>query len=146
MLLELNRCQAEDEFVHNCFTDYAAYVGAGYAGKYFTCEYGDVFTEAGAGLDPQFLERFSGWLGIANDFPKDCRCKKQSSLPLSETIENYAEVSAALRGTPFEYCLDDERWYGGSRNVGPAATPTPAGLPRRGFLDRLLHQAPRSSR
>jgi hypothetical protein len=37
---------------------------------------------------------------------------------LQETITNFGEVEAALRGTPFEYCLEDERFHRSEQAAG----------------------------
>ena len=66
-----------------------------------------------------FLGQFSDWLGIGHEYRKSTTFKKQSSLPLCETIENYSEVVVALKGTEFEYCLEDEPMY-----ARPACTVT----------------------
>ena len=34
--------------------------------------------------------------------------KRVRSRPLSETIENWSEISNALRGTPYEWFLEDD--------------------------------------
>jgi len=119
LLHELAQCRAEDELVDRGFGEYARHTGYNYDGKLFTSDYADLFPATEAGLAAEFLQRFSSWLGIANDFRQECRFKKQSSMPLAETIENYQEVVCALRGTAFEYCLSDEPFYAGGRGEDP---------------------------
>ncbi len=68
-------------------------------------------TEKAGGASPSFLGKFSDWIGIGHDYRESAVCKKQSSLPLCETIDNYDEVVVALKGTEFEYCLEDEPMY-----------------------------------
>ncbi len=112
LALELNRCAAEDAFVHDCFTIYAnTYWGYNFREKYFTRDYAEIFTATENGAAPEFLERFAGWLGISNNFQNFCAFQKQSSLPLKEAIVNYREVARCLRRTPFKYCLVDEEVY-----------------------------------
>ncbi len=111
LLDELGRCRANDAVVDRWFTDYARYHGYHYDNKFFEYEYADLFCGAGAGPASDFLERISSWLEIVNDFQRESSWKKQSSLPLSETIENYVEVECALRGTSFEHYLQDEPFY-----------------------------------
>ncbi len=67
----------------------------------------------------------AAWLGIPNDFSQTTsRYRKQSALPLRETIQNYAAVERALRGTGFEYCLEDEPMYRRRTARSSKAAPT----------------------
>ena len=81
--------------------------------EWLSFDYDDMFAEMGAPIATEILDWIAGWLDVASDrFPRrDPFFRKQSALGLAETIENYAEVEQALRGTPFEYCLEDERVY-----------------------------------
>ncbi len=57
------------------------------------------------------LSQIAGWFGVDDAFTNRVALSKQSTLPLDQTIENFDEVRAALRGTRFESCLDDEPAY-----------------------------------
>lgn len=135
LLHELRLCRAEDELVDRTFGEYARYMNSNYDGKFLTAEYADLFSAADAGMSQEFLSRFSGWLGIANEFRQQCRFKKQSTMPLQETIGNFDEVACALRGTGFEHCLTDEPSYSstpsqnGEHHWKPQAVSEVAALP-----------------
>lgn len=99
----LELCRSEDRLVKRIL--------GGYAG-YMAIEYEELFPRIGAPPSGDVLGGIAGWLGIEADFPKSQpRYRKQSVLPLSEAITNYDEVVGALRGTEFEYVLDDEAAY-----------------------------------
>jgi hypothetical protein len=100
LLRELEKCAEEDEAVAHRFASYPLYLAFDYA---------DVFARGGA--SGEFLDTVASWLAIPSSFRRTPRYRKQSSLPLRETIANYDEVERALRGTRFEYCLDDEPVY-----------------------------------
>jgi hypothetical protein len=100
----LDACDVESRMVDGYFANYAGYR---------VWEYEDAFTPEGGGVSSELLRALAAELGIADSFEVQTRYGKQSYLPLEETIENYDEVAAALRGTRFEYCLDDERAYRG---------------------------------
>jgi hypothetical protein len=112
-LLEILRlCRSENKVIEDSFSEYE---------HYMTFDYDDMFAYIGAPLSPLVLERFARWIGIDNSFAETrSRYKKQSRLTLEETIENYEAVVRALRGTEFEYCLEDEGLY----LNGPAAAAT----------------------
>jgi hypothetical protein len=95
---EIVRCGAEDELIQRRFASYP---------RFRSFDYADVFPPRKP-ISPDFLTAISDWLGIANRFTTVSEYQRQASLPLEETIENYADVAAALRGTPYEYCLADE--------------------------------------
>lgn len=106
-ILEL--CRSENELVAASFAGYE---------RYLELDYEDLFHEIGAPVSEGALGKISQWLGIEPDFAeRRPEYKKQSVLPLSDTIENYDEIAAALRGTPFEYCLEDERIYRGAPSL-----------------------------
>jgi hypothetical protein len=123
LLDELSRLRANDDVVDRWFTDYARYCGYHYDDKFLECEYSDLFRSAETGPAEDFLERFADWLEIANDFQGESSWKKQSFLPLPETIENYTEVEGALRGTGFEDQLQDEPFYSARPKQVAAALP-----------------------
>jgi hypothetical protein len=101
-LEEMARWRAEDLAVAAAFDGYALYRQV---------EYADLFPEAGGRMSPGQLESLRAWFGVADAFTNRVALSKQSSLPLAETIENLTDVAAALAGTPFEYCLEDEPAY-----------------------------------
>jgi hypothetical protein len=103
LLFRLELCKSEDRLVKR--------VLGGYLG-YMAIEYEELFPRIGAPPSEEVLGQVAGWLGIEAEFPKSQpRYRKQSVLPLSEAITNYDEVAEALRGTEFEYVLDDEAPY-----------------------------------
>jgi hypothetical protein len=103
LLETLRLCRSEDKVVEDSFSDYE---------HYLTFDYDDLFAYIGAPLSPLVLERFAQWAGIDNSFAATrAEYKKLSHLTLEETIENYEAVVQALRGTEFEYCLEDEKLY-----------------------------------
>jgi hypothetical protein len=82
-------------------------------------DYEDLFREIGAPVSGEALHAISDWLGVRPDFAeRRPQYKKQSTLPLADSIANYDEIASALRGTDFAYCLDDERIY----RAAPALT------------------------
>jgi hypothetical protein len=103
LLHYIRLCQSENALVENFLASYE---------HYFTIDYQDLFPSIGAPLSSAVLEQIAAWLGIENaDFQADTDYKKQSFLPLDQAIKNYDEVARALRGTAFEYCLEDEPLY-----------------------------------
>jgi hypothetical protein len=103
LLKTMELCRADDEAVTRAFAGYRLCL---------RCDYDDLFEEIGAPMSETFLTRIADWLGLEAAFAETKpRYRKQSVLPLEETIANYEEVAEALRGTPFEYCLEDERIY-----------------------------------
>jgi len=92
----------EDAIVERAFADYT---------HYHQVEYADLFPDAGGAMASGPLEQLRQWFGVGPSFTTRAAYSKQSSLPLSETIENIDEVAAAFRGTPFEHCLEDEPAY-----------------------------------
>jgi hypothetical protein len=116
LLPQLECYDAEDRHIENHFSAYDRYV---------TYEYEDVFPDSSGSVSPHVLSDISKWLGVENDYRNEANLHKQSSLPLSETIANFAEVRATLRGTRFEYCLEDEPAY---RSPAKAAQSTEAAV------------------
>jgi len=99
---ELERCRREDAVIERAFASHR---------RLLTWDYADIFPGGGEPIAPRFLDEVSSWLHVPNLFQVDPVYRKQSSLPLEETLENYDEVAAALKGTEFEYCLADEPYY-----------------------------------
>jgi hypothetical protein len=112
MFFRLELCRNEDQLIHRML--------GGYDG-YMAIEYEELFPRIGEPPADAVLERVAGWMGIGPDFTKSQpRYRKQSVLPLEQAIVNYGEVAEALRGTEFEYVLEDEPTY---RAAAAAATP-----------------------
>ena len=114
MMSELERCYDEDVAVAKRFVDYH---------NYRSFEYADIFGPEGA--TPEFLTTAADWLGVPPEFQAAPAFKKQSSLTLEQTVQNYDEVVAALTGTKFEYCLEDEPIYRSSSEPVEAAPQNP---------------------
>jgi hypothetical protein len=102
LLSHLDYCQAESQLIEKSFCRYPGLLSH---------DYEDVFPAPTGAVAGDFLESVSKRLGIENSFKQNTRYKKQSCLSLEETIENFEEVAKALRGTRFEYCLQDEKMY-----------------------------------
>ena len=102
LLQQIRYCDAENKLIENYFASYP---------DYRSFEYEDIFAAGSETLAPSFRESLSNWLGVPDSYPAPSDYRKQSSLPLAQTIENYNEVAAALRETEFAYCLEDERMY-----------------------------------
>jgi hypothetical protein len=103
MFFRLELCQAEDRLIHRMLGGYP---------NYMAIEYEELFPRIGAPPADAVLERIAEWMGVEPDFRKSQpRYRKQSVLPLEEAITNYDEVATALRGTDFEYVLEDESTY-----------------------------------
>lgn len=101
-ILEL--CLSENARIARSFDDYEP--------LYLTFDYEELVADIGAPISSELLGRIAAWLGIPTDFSQTTpQYRKQSALPLRQTIQNYAAVKRALRGTGFEYCLEDERMY-----------------------------------
>jgi|GEM_PF-6359413 len=79
--------------------------------RYARIEYADLFPDTSGAMTPGALRALAQWFGVGDAFTNRVTLSKQSSLPLDQTIENFDEVRAALRGTPFASCLDDEPAY-----------------------------------
>ena len=80
--------------------------------RYRHFDYSDLFPEIGAPVSADVLANITEWLELETPFTRtEPRYRKQSVRGLRETIANYDEVEQALRGTPFEYCLEDESMY-----------------------------------
>ena len=99
---EMRRWQVEDELVASAFEGYAFYKQV---------EYADLFPDASGIMASAALDDLRDWFDVPPGFVNRASLSKQSALPLGETVENFAEVTATLRGTPFEFCLDDEPAY-----------------------------------
>lgn len=99
---QLNYCDAENRMIENYFGSYPHYCSA---------EYDEIFGNPSGVVSPGLLTRFADWMGLPATFKNESTYRKQSLLPLEETIENFDEVAGALRGTKYEYCLDDEMLY-----------------------------------
>jgi predicted O-methyltransferase YrrM len=115
VLRELSRCLDEDRRIEQELTP---------RDRVLTYDYTEIFSGDGSAISSEFLERFAEWRGIDNAFMRKPTYKKQSSLPLRETIENYGEIAAALREGPFAYCLEDEPAY------RPAEAPDAPAMPQ----------------
>jgi hypothetical protein len=94
--------RAEDELVQRAFDGYT---------HYKQVEYADLFPDATSAVAPGPLEDLRGWFGVRPTFTNRASYAKQSSLPLSETVDNIEALANTFRGTPFEYCLNDEPAY-----------------------------------
>ncbi len=97
----LESCATEDELVGRALSTYP---------NVRSYDYVEIFPRPNEVSD-EVLEDIRAWLELDDAFSRDSPWRKQSSLPLAETIENFGEVEAALRGTRFERCLDDEPAY-----------------------------------
>lgn len=103
MLRVMELCRSEDEAVTRAFAAYEPLL---------QLEYEEFFPEIDGPVSDAPLERIADWLGVEPAFGRrQPFFRKQSILPLEQTIENYPEVAEALRGTDFEYCLEDEQTY-----------------------------------
>jgi LPS sulfotransferase NodH len=103
MFFRLELCQAEDRLIHRMLGGYPSYLAI---------EYEELFPRIGAPPADVVLERVAEWMGVEADFRKSQpRYRKQSVLPLEQAITNYGSVAEALRGTEFEYVLEDEPAY-----------------------------------
>ena len=101
-LKKMTAWAVEDDLVATAFDGYAFYKRIDYA---------DLFPDARGTLDEKALADLAAWFEVPNAFSNQPTFTKLSSLPLDQTIENFEDVSAVLRGTPFEACLDDEPAY-----------------------------------
>jgi hypothetical protein len=103
MFFRLELCRNEDQLIHRMLGGY---------GRYTAIEYEELFPRIGEPPADTVLKRVAEWMGIEHDFKKgQPRYRKQSVLPLDQAITNFDEVAEALRGTEFEYVLEDESTY-----------------------------------
>lgn len=102
MLDTLSHWAAEDELVARACADGPCYKRV---------EYSDLFPDGSGVMTIGPLRDLAGWFGVDDAFTNRVSLSRQSSLPLDQTIENFDEVRAALCGTRFESCLDDEPAY-----------------------------------
>ena len=63
----------------------------------------------------EFLSAVSTRLDVPVSFVSLSYSKRYTSL-FNQTVENFSTVETAPRGTRYEYCLEDEASYHGSRN------------------------------
>ena len=103
MVERLELCRRENEAVRQAFDGYA---------HQLTLDYVDIFRKHNSPPAHAALEAISKWLGINPEFAQTRpQYKKQSALPLRDSIANYGEVADALTSSGFEYCLQDEPIY-----------------------------------
>jgi hypothetical protein len=103
MFFRLELCRNEDRLIHRMLGGYD---------HYKAIQYEDLFPRMGEPPADAILDQVAAWMGIESEFKKSQpRYRKQSVLPLEQAIVNYDEVAAALRGTEFEYVLEDEPTY-----------------------------------
>jgi hypothetical protein len=98
----LERRSTEDAMITRRFKDYPLYRSYDYA---------QVFRASTDELPPEVRRELAEWLDVPDAFGPITDFRKQSSLPLSETISNYDEVVALLKDTQYAYCLVDEPLY-----------------------------------
>jgi hypothetical protein len=98
----MGQWQAEDQAVAAAFLGYEFYKRVEYTG---------LFPDATGSMAPGPLADLRAWFGVPDRFVTRPPFPRYSSLPLVETIENIDQVIDTLRGTRFEYCLDDEPAY-----------------------------------
>jgi hypothetical protein len=104
MMFILELCRSENDRIERTFDDYGD--------LYLTLDYEDLVTETGTAISAEALRRIARWIGVDDRFDAVApQYRKQSALPLRQTIRNYAAVRRALEETGFEYCLEDERMY-----------------------------------
>ena len=101
-LAEFERWRIEDEHIAMAFQEYELY-------KRF--EYAELFATGDGAMTAAALEELRAWFGVTDAFVNRASLTKQSSLPLHAAVENFDELAATLRGTGFEYCLEDEAAY-----------------------------------
>jgi hypothetical protein len=101
-LSEMTRWRGEDASVTAAFDGYE---------HYRQIEYADLFPDASGAMAPAALRQLREWFGVPDGFVNRAALAKQSSLSLVETIENIDDLRDVLRGTSFEFCLDDEPAY-----------------------------------
>lgn len=103
LLWNLAACRREDEMVEDA-------LGSDHLAR--TWDYTELFPDRGGSVSPEVLGSIAEWLEVESAFPQtEPEYRKQSVRGLRETIANYDEVAAALTGTEFEYCLEDEPMY-----------------------------------
>ena len=95
LLPALYGARSEDALVRGAFQA---------SGRYRCVEYATLFRDLATGFGD-----LAAWFGVDPDFRfAAVDDRKQASLPLESTIENFDKVRAVLTGTPFEHCLVDE--------------------------------------
>ena len=99
---QFERWRLEDELVATAFAGYH---------HFRQVEYADLFPDFSNAIPDGPLAGLRGWFGVRDEFSNAAKLSKQSSLPLADTIENFDEVKAALTGTRYAYCLQDEAAY-----------------------------------
>jgi hypothetical protein len=102
LMNRLSDCESEGQVIEKCFADYP---------KYLSYEYASIFSQRSEGVSEEFLKTFARWLGVKPSFTNQSHYRKQSNLPIRSTISNYAEIEPILKGTRFQYCLEDEALY-----------------------------------
>lgn len=103
LLNSFNACRFEDELVVRSFDRY---------GGYMRLDYDELFPQLDGGVSEECLGRLATWLGLDNRFPqKQPLYSKLSPRRLPEALVNLEEVVTTLRGTVYEYCLEDESMY-----------------------------------
>ena len=103
MLHVLRLSRDENRLIEQHFKDY---------GRYLTFDYEELFPTLGGPPSAAVLKRIARWLELEPEFDQlEGRYRKQSALPLEETILNYDEIVRTLDGTGFEALLEDEAMY-----------------------------------
>lgn len=103
MFFRLELCRNEDLLIHRMLGGYD---------HYMAIEYEELFPRISEPPADAVIDQVAEWMGIEPAFKKSQpRYRKQSVLPLEQAIVNYDEVAEALRGTEFEYVLEDEPTY-----------------------------------
>jgi hypothetical protein len=78
---------------------------------YRSYDYAQIFRTSTRELAPEVRQELAEWFGVSDSFGQVAHFQKQSSLPLSQTISNYEEISELLKDTQYAYCLFDEPLY-----------------------------------
>lgn len=107
-LQQLLAWELEDQLISEHFEDYS---------QLLELEYAKIFPRINQSICPAALVRTAKLLGVANEFSTETWCVKSTSKPLWESIVNWQQVVAALRGTRFEWMLEDEPMYRGVSDV-----------------------------
>lgn len=111
LMRTLRLCRLENQAVTDSFRDYD---------RVLSLEYQDVFPTSGGPMAETALSAVADWLGVPAELPERRPShKKQSDLPLDQTVENWDEVVQALGSTEFAGLLEDEPMYATAPEARP---------------------------
>lgn len=101
---QMKNWQLEDKMVSEHFEGH---------NNLMTLEYSAMYPRMNQPIISEVLEQTTEFLGFDSPFSTETWCRKSTSRPMWESIENWGEVSEFLKNTEFAPMLEDEPSYRG---------------------------------